>query len=270
MARYHLQGVRTVLVTCTGGEAGDILNAEADTAEARADLGAVRRRELEASVRIIGYDALHLLGYRDSGMPDSEHNGHPDNFANADLDEAVGRLTRIIRAERPQVVVTYGDDQRGYRHPDHLRVHEVSVAAYERAGDPDWYPAAGSPWQPLKLYYSGGFTRRRVQIMHEWLVEHGQESPYTQWMERWSADEPDTTTTRVDVSEHMGVARDALRAHRTQVDGNGAWFRIPVDVARRLHPWEEFVLARSLVGSTVPDGGFETDLFAGLRVPTGT
>ena len=129
MARYAAEGVRTVLVTCTGGEAGDILNQEADTPEVRADIGAVRREELEEAVRIIGYDALYLLGYRDSGMPDTESNAHPDNFANADLDEAVGRLVAIVRAERPQVIVTYGDGRGGgYEHPDHIRVHESACS----------------------------------------------------------------------------------------------------------------------------------------------
>ncbi len=159
MARYGAEGVRTVLVTCTGGEAGEILNPAADTEEVRRDLAAVRSRELEDAVRIIGYDALHLLGYRDSGMPDTEFNAHPDTFANADLDEATGRLVEIVRQERPQVIVGYALD-RVYAHPDHVRVHEISVLAFERAGDPEWYPELGAPWQPLKLYYSNGFTRR--------------------------------------------------------------------------------------------------------------
>ena len=164
MARYGAEGVRTVLVTCTGGEAGDILNPEADSEEVRADLAAVRRRELDDAVRIIGFDALYLLGYRDSGMPDTEANAHPDNFANADLDEAVGRLVEIIRSERPQVLIGYGRD-RVYAHPDHVRVHEITVLAFERAGDPDWYPELGAPWQPLKLYYTSGFTRERISSM---------------------------------------------------------------------------------------------------------
>ena len=140
IARYHAEGVHTVLVTCTGGEAGEILNPEADTAEAQTDLAAVRMRELEDAVRIIGYDSLHLLGYRDSGMPDTDHNAHPENFANADLDEAVGRLVRIVRAERPQVMITYSNEQGGYSHPDHIRVHEISVLAFERVRRPRVVP----------------------------------------------------------------------------------------------------------------------------------
>ncbi len=98
------------------------------------------RRELEASAGLIGYDEVVMLGYRDSGMADSPANAHPRSFAQAPLDEAVGRLVAVIRRERPQVIVTYGDDQQGYPHPDHLRVHEISVVAFDAAGDPARLP----------------------------------------------------------------------------------------------------------------------------------
>src|SRR5438105_977904 len=104
-AKYAAEGVRCVLVTCTGGEAGEILNPAADSPEVRADLAAVRMRELEASVAILGYATLHLLGYHDSGMPDTEDNKRPDNFWNADIEEAVGKLVAIVRTERPQVII---------------------------------------------------------------------------------------------------------------------------------------------------------------------
>jgi mycothiol S-conjugate amidase len=271
MARYGAEGVRTVLVTCTGGEAGDILNPEADTDDVRADLAAVRLRELDEAVRIIGYDALYLLGYRDSGMVDTESNAHPDNFANADLDEAVGRLVKIVRAERPQVLVGYARD-RVYAHPDHVRVHEITVLAFERAGDPDWYPELGAPWQPSKLYYTSGFTKERIQSMHDWFVEQGEESPFVKWMERIDAEpgddaEPDdATTTRIDVRDFLDVGRAALLAHRTQIPPDSFFFRVPLDVAQERHPWEEYVLARTLVDSGRIDGEYETDLFAGIRV----
>jgi mycothiol S-conjugate amidase len=271
MARYAAEGVRCVLVCCTGGEAGDLLNPDADSPEVRADLGAVRMRELDDSVRIIGYAALHLLGYRDSGMPDTEANAHPDNFANADLDEAVGRLVAVVREERPQVIVTYGDGRGGgYEHPDHIRVHDVSVLAFDRARDPDWYPEAGEPWQPLKLYYSSGFSRRRVTAMHQWFVAHDEESPFAEWIDRMPSEEeaPDTTTTRIDVGEYLHVGREALLAHRTQVAPNGFFFKVPLETMREIHPWEDYDLARSLVGVTIPDGEYEHDLFEGVRVTT--
>ena len=271
MAKYGAEGVRTVLVTCTGGEAGDILNPEVDTDDVRADLAAIRLQELDDAVRIIGYDALYLLGYRDSGMPDTEPNAHPENFANAELDEAVGRLVEIVRSERPHVLVGYARD-RVYAHPDHVRVHEITVLAFDRAGDPEWYPELGSPWQPVKLYYTSGFTRERIQSMHDWFVEQGEESPFTKWIERIEAEarEPaehdDRTTTRIDVRDYLDVGRAALLAHRTQVPPDSFFFRVPLEVAQERHPWEEYVLARTLVDTGRADDEYETDLFAGLRV----
>ncbi len=280
MARYGADGVRTVLVTCTGGEAGDILNPEADTPEVRADLALVRLRELDEAVRIIGYDALYLLGYRDSGMPDTEANAHPDNFANADLDDATGRLVEIVRRERPQVIVGYARD-RVYAHPDHVRVHEISVLAFERAGDPEWYPELGEPWQPMKLYYSNGFTRQRIRALHDWFVAQGDESPLAKWVEHMEERDAaaraeggdghddaleQVTTTRVDVRDQIEVGRAALLAHRTQIPPDSFFFRVPLEVEQELHPWEEYVLARSLVEPGVAAGEYETDLFAGLRV----
>jgi mycothiol S-conjugate amidase len=264
VACYADEGARTVLVCCTGGEAGDILNPAADTPEIRANLRDVRMRELRASADAIGYSAVHMLGYHDSGMPDTEVNARPDNFANAPLEEAVGRLVAIIRSERPQVIVTYAEDREFYPHPDHIRVHEVSVPAFEAAGDDEQYPEAGAPWQPSKLYYTG-WSRRRVLALHEAFLARGEESPYAQWFDRGFPDHDDRFTTTIDVSDHLHRRRAALLAHRTQVDPDGFWMRLPDDVIRRVFPWEEYVRARSLVDVETPPGEPESDLFAGLR-----
>jgi mycothiol S-conjugate amidase len=263
-ARYHAEGARCVLVTCTGGEAGDILNPAVDTPEVRARLFDVRMEELAESVRVLGYDALHLLGYHDSGMPDTEVNHRPDNFANAPLDEAVERLVKIIRAERPQVIITYRDDREFYPHPDHIRVHEISVPAFDAAGDPDRFPEAGEPWQPSKLYFVS-WSAARVKALHQAYLERGEESPYERWFERGFRTDQDDFTTLIDVSDFLVKRRESLLAHRTQVDPNGFWMRLPDDVIRRVFPWEEFQLARSLVDVHTPDGEYEDDLFAGLR-----
>jgi mycothiol S-conjugate amidase len=264
VARYHDEGVWTVLVCCTGGEAGDILNPSIDTPELRARLPEVRVKELEASVAAIGYDALHWLGYHDSGMPDTDTNARPDNFANAPLDEAVGRLVKIIREERPQVIVTYADDREFYPHPDHIRVHEISVPAFEAAGDPGSYPDAGPPWRPSKLYYTG-FSARRVRALHDEYLRRGEESPFERWFERGFPEGSEHRfTTFVDVGPWLARRRAALLAHRTQVDPNGFWMRLPDDAIREVFPWDEYILARSLVGRPEP-GDTEDDLFAGVR-----
>lgn len=265
MARYADEGVRGVLVCCTGGEEGDILNKAMDRPEVRENLHAVRMEELAEATKIIGYDAVHMLGYRDSGMPDSDANKRPENFANAPFDEAVERLVGIIRDERPQVIITYGEDQSRYPHPDHLRVHDITVPAFERAGDRAWYPGAGEPWAPAKLYYSHGFSRRRLIAMHGWFTENELESPYSDWLSKIAEDHDISVTTRIWVGDHVQVTRDALLAHRTQVDPEGFWFKVPTEQVKLRHPWEEYQLARSTVGRGEPDDeGFETDLFGGL------
>ncbi|MBM3660715.1 MAG: mycothiol conjugate amidase Mca [Actinobacteria bacterium] len=264
VARYADEGVRTSLVCCTGGEAGDILNPAVDTPEVRADLFRVRMQELENSAAAIGYSAVHLLGYHDSGMPDSDDNARPDNFWNAPIEEAVERLVRLIRLERPQVIVTYADDRKFYPHPDHIRVHEISLPAFEAAGDPRAFPSAGPAWQPSKLYYTG-FSRSRVQALHDEYVRRGEESPYTHWFERELPDHAERFTTFVDVGDWLHRRRAALLAHRTQVDPEGFWMRLPDDAIRRVFPWDEYLLARSLVDTGVAEGDTEDDLFAGAR-----
>jgi len=260
VARYRAEGVRTVLVCCTGGEEGEVLNPAMDRPEVHANLPDVRRAELEAARTIIGYDELVWLGYRDSGMPDSDANARPDAFWNADLDDAIGRLVEIIRRERPQVVVTYHDDQAGYPHPDHLRVHDISVPAFARAGDPSWRPDLGDPFAPSKLYYTV-WAKARMVATHQAFLDHGLESPFSaEWFDRPWHD--DRITTRVPIHDVWHIRGQALKAHATQVDPTSPfWFGLPDEVARGIHPFDDYVLAESLVATDLP----EDDLFAGLR-----
>ena len=261
VARYHAEGVHAVLVCCTGGEEGDILNPAMDTPEVRADIGAIRMAELKAATDIIGYDETVMLGYRDSGMPGTEANARPDSFAKAPLDEAVDRLVAVIRRVQPQVILTYPEEQSGYPHPDHLRVHEISVVAFDAAGDPERYPEAGAPFAPVKLYYSGWPAERFRQI-HAKFLELGLESPFDEErLSRLTQDDPYTTS--VDVLGFQHVRSDALKAHATQVDPNSPfWFGLPAEVLEEIHPVELFHLAKSHVGDVDTT---EDDLFAGVR-----
>lgn len=260
VARYAAEGIGAVLVCCTGGEVGEILNPAMDTDEVRADLPGVRARELDEAAAIIGYREVVLLGYRDSGMPDTPANADARAFANAPLEEAVGRLVAVVRRVRPQVVVTYPADQRGYPHPDHLRVHEITGPAVEAAADPDAYAHLGPPWAVSKIYETA-WTRRRFEASHAKFLELGLESPYDEtWLSRPSQDE--AVTTVVDTSVVADVRRRALLAHATQVDpGSRFWFGLPPDVADQVYPYDEYVLAWSHRPAELP----EDDLFAGVR-----
>ena len=260
VAKYAAEGVRTVLVCCTGGEQGDILNPAMDRPEIRADLPGVRQRELDKATQIIGYGEVLMLGYRDSGMPDTEANADPASFAQAPLEDAVGRLVEIIRRVRPQVIVTYADDQQGYPHPDHLRVFDITGPAVEAAADPGRYPDAGDAWHVAKVYYQS-WSRARVLAMHEKFLELGLTSPYDdKWFSRPAQD--DRITSRIDISEFPDVRREALMAHATQVDPTSPfWFGLPPEVARTVYPFDDYILASTSVQTELP----EDDLFAGVR-----
>jgi mycothiol S-conjugate amidase len=183
-------------------------------------------------------------------------------FALLDVDRAAAPLVRAIRAQRPHVVVTY-DENGGYPHPDHIMCHQVTVAAFELAGDPERYTEAGEPWQPVKLYYHQTFTKPRYQALHDGLLARGLDSPYAARLATW-VDRPgdaQRVTTRVPCAEFFPVRDAALRAHATQVDPDGFWFACPLGIQQRVWPTEDYQLARSLVDTTIP----EDDLFAGVR-----
>jgi len=272
-AMYAAQGVRTVLVCCTGGEEGDLQNPGLrepgqpfhglDPEQEKALLAQLRPGELERAAEVIGFDRVHMLGYRDSGMVDTPSNDHPGSFHQAPLDEAVGRLVAVIRAERPQVIITYGDDQKFYPHPDHVRVHDISVVAFDVAGDATYRPELGAPWEPSKLYYTV-WSKARLVAVHEAMLRLRGQSPYDEtWLDRPSFDE--RITTRLDVARFLWARTGALRAHATQIDpAQPFWFGLDDDELAATYPYEDWILARSRVGTPEP-GTLEDDLFAGIR-----
>jgi mycothiol S-conjugate amidase len=262
MARYVAEGVEVLVVTCTGGERGDILNPAMDRPEIKANIGKVREQEMAAAREILGV-RQSWLGFVDSGFPEGDPLPPlPEGcFALVPLEEAAEPLVRAVRDFKPHVILTY-DENGGYPHPDHVKCHDVSVAAFEAAGDPDRYPDAGEPWQPLKLYYHLTFTKERLLALHAVLEREGRESPYAEWVSNWE-DRPNKwpATTRVPCGDYFEVRDAALIAHATQIDPDGFWFACPNDLQREAWPTEDYHLARSLVDTELP----EDDLFAGIR-----
>lgn len=262
MARYVAEGVDVLVVTCTGGERGDILNpALKNDPDLLRDIAEYRRHEMARAVAELGV-RHEWLGFVDSGLPEGDPRPPlPEGcFALEPLDVAAAPLVRLVRRFRPHVMTTY-DENGGYPHPDHIMCHKVSVEAFEAAGDPDRYPGTGEPWQPLKLYYDRGFSRKKILAFHEAILESGRESPFTEWMKSWEGRPELTVTTQINVADYFEVRDRALKAHATQIDPTGWFFMIPHDVQRRVWPWEDFELVRSLVPVQTP----EDDLFTGLR-----
>ena len=266
-AKYVAEGVTVMVVTCTGGERGSILNPAMDRPEVLENMSEIRRAEMDRAREILGVSQA-WLGFVDSGFPEGDPVPPlPDGcFATVPLEKAAEPLVRLIREFRPHVITTY-DENGGYPHPDHIRCHEVTIAAWEAAGDPSAYQSAGEPWQPLKLYYHHSFSRRRMQALHEAMTAEGLESPYGEWLANWPDDRPDPAdrvTTMVPCSDYFELRDQALLAHETQIDPNGRWFAVPLWLQAKAWPTEDYELARSVV-QTVEDGQIEDDLFAGVR-----
>ncbi|CAO5181407.1 Mycothiol S-conjugate amidase [Frankia sp. AiPs1] len=268
MARYVSEGVDVLVVTCTGGEEGSILNPAMDTPGVAENVAEIRRQEMENARRILGV-RQEWLGFHDSGLPEGDPPPPPPpgRFATIGLREASRPLVRLIRSFRPQVITTY-DESGGYPHPDHIMTHRISVEAFEAAGDPTRYPEVGlglglEAWQPLKLYYHLTFHKERILALHTAMLARGLESPYGERLSDWidRAEDAGRLTTRVPCADWFETRDRALIAHATQIDPTGWWFRVPMDVQREAWPTEDYQLARSLIEvGTLP----EDDLFNGI------
>jgi mycothiol S-conjugate amidase len=262
-AKYVAEGVDVHVVTCTGGERGSILNPKMERPDVLANMTEIRRQEMERARDILGV-TQDWLGFVDSGWPEGDPKPPlPEGcFGLVEVDVAAEPLVRLIRSFRPHVVTTY-DENGGYPHPDHIMCHKISMLAFEAAGDPEQYPDAGEPWQPLKLYYQHGFNRPRAQALQDAMLEHGLESPFAERLADWKPDpaHDNRVTTQVPCADYFGVRDQALLAHATQIDPDGFFFAIPRELQASVWPWEDFELVKSLVETELP----EDDLFAGIR-----
>ncbi|WP_081681173.1 mycothiol conjugate amidase Mca [Cellulomonas sp. URHD0024] len=263
-AKYAAEGVDVLVVSCTGGERGDVLNPSYGEVPGGIEgMQALRREEMAAAAEALGVQH-HWLGFVDSGLPEGDPLPPlPDGcFALVPLEEAAAPLVELVRTFKPHVITTY-DENGGYPHPDHIQCHKVSVEAFEAAGDPERYVGRGEPWTPSKLYYNGGFSLVRMRAIHEALLEAGRESPFGEWIEsRESRPWPEReVTTRIDAGAYFEQRDAALRAHATQIDPDGFFFAMPREIELVQWRTEEYELAQSRVPTNIP----EDDLFAGLR-----
>jgi LmbE family N-acetylglucosaminyl deacetylase len=291
MAKAVAEGHRVVLITGTRGEQGEIVVKDLDTPDNHRRLGELRAAELEAAMAELGVTEWDNLGYRDSDMKGRAGNHDPRSFWQADLDEAAGRLTWLIRRHRPDVVTTYNAFG-GYGHPDHIRTHDVAVRAFPRAGDPAWYPeqltsehggtgpaeseGGLAPWAPSKLYEQAMPASFRIALRDR-LRELGERSwfdaPEDATPEQIAEHEayiekmlvPDEAiTTWIDISGAPLEAKwRATRRHVTQISDDNPFMRFGLEGWREYWSKEAYILRESRVETARP----ETDLFAGLGVP---
>jgi N-acetyl-1-D-myo-inositol-2-amino-2-deoxy-alpha-D-glucopyranoside deacetylase len=267
MAKYAAQGAHVTLVTCTLGEEGEILVPELAHLASDRDggLGEHRIGERDDAMAALGVTDARWLGgagrWRDSGMMGTPQNDDARAFWQADIDDAVGELVRVVREVRPQAMISY-DGNGGYGHPDHIQAHRVTVAAFDAAGDPSRYPDAGPPWPPAKLYETA-IPISLLRLAFEALRDLGDAAPFgvTSPDELPFGVPDDQITTEIDARDFLDAKIAAMRAYPTQIAVDGHFFALSNDVGQGAFGIEHFRLVRGAVGGS---GGRETDLFAGV------
>jgi len=255
IARYAAAGVAVTLVTCTLGEEGEIIpeSLRGLASDAADQLGGYRISELRAACAALGVSDHRWLGgvgrWRDSGMAGVAANDHPRAFAGGDLAEQADALATVVADVRPQIVITYGPDG-GYGHPDHIRAHEVAMAACRATADVARVFFAVTSRQATE---AGVAALARLRGLPFRLPAAG-ELPVT---------DDSLITTTVSTADVGSVKLQALAAHSTQIsvwqgaDGAHA-YALSNGIAQPIPPAEFYVLAR---GSA---DGAATDLFGGL------
>ena len=275
IARSIAEGRRVDLVVCTGGEEGEIHDPSLDPEEAKPRMREIRAAELDCSVEALrggGLGELHVhrLGYRDSGMMDSEANSHPACFWKADLDEATGRLVSVIREAQPSVMVTY-DAKGNYGHPDHINAHRIAVAGMQAAAAPSRFADAGPAFAVAK-FYEVAFNRDRWTTVLAEMKERGLKLPWDfdaepsspESAEEESFGRPEAEITAlVDVAAWAPAKVAAMDCHKTQRQDFGWLLDLPDDLASRILSPESFVLTRWPTRG-VATGLRESSLFEGI------
>ena len=278
MARYVAEGAHVSLLTCTLGEEGEILVPELAqlAADAADQLGGYRIGELAAAMDALGVTDRRFLGgaghHRDSGMIGTPPNDAPRAFWRADPAEAVAQAVGVVREVRPQVLVTY-DEVGGYGHPDHVQAHRVAMAAVDAAADPAYRPELGAAWTVTKVYWNA-MPCSVVQHGVDALTALGEQAPFASTPDLDTgpfAVTDDLVTTAVDGSAHLAAKAAAMRAHRTQITVDGAFFALSNGIGQPVLGTEHYRLVR---GTRGPAGagpeGWEDDLFTGLEPDAGT
>jgi N-acetyl-1-D-myo-inositol-2-amino-2-deoxy-alpha-D-glucopyranoside deacetylase len=276
MARYAAEGAGVTLVTCTGGERGEVLVPElSHLAHTQDDkLAEHRRGELADAMKALGVTDFRFLGgfgrYSDSGMAWHE-DGHatvgddvPENaFWNADLTEAANLLVEVIREVRPQVMSTY--DQFGnYGHPDHIQAHRVATYAADLAAVPSYRPDLGEPWEISKIYWQAMSESRWRRSLRA--IRAAGDTTSFQGLDPEGplpmATPDSSLAAEIDGSAYAEQKVAALHAHRTQIEVDGPFFALSNHVGNEVLGIESFRIAK---GTPVPGpSGLEDDLFAGL------
>jgi LmbE family N-acetylglucosaminyl deacetylase len=267
LALYAKRGVEIHFVCGTRGEAGTVSPEFMQGYETVAQL---REAELQCAAETLGLAAVRFLGYRDSGMVGTADNEHPEALEQAQLDQVIAALVGHIRRIKPQVVVTH-DPSGTYGHPDHIKMHQATLEAFDAAGDPDRYSESGDPFAPQRLYYST-FSLSYLRLIISAARLAGRDP--TRWGRNQDIDLTALTNNRfpthvkVNYRQVTKTKRRAIACHASQLDMGpsmrgliGLVFRL-----NRMRTVDTFMQAHPPVESR----RVERDLFSGVELASAT
>ena len=255
LARATMQGHPAAIVCATRGEVGEIADAALATPET---LGQVREDELRAACAAVGVHDVSFLDYVDGQLADANEN------------EAIGRIVAHLRRFRPAVVVTFAANG-GYGHPDHMAIHRYTLGAVQAAADPARYPeqvAAGlAPHRVRKVYYNG-FPRERMLAMRDEARKLGQDfipggNAATLPIEEMGTPMADITTVVTLNDAEYAAKQQSMRAHATQMPADGPFTQATPEQLREYMGRETLVLAPPPISYRAYPTP-EDDVFAGL------
>lgn len=259
LALYAKRGYQTYLICATRGEAGTV---DEEHLHGLKNIADMRTAELDCAAGHLGLKDVIYLGYRDSGMPGSDDNKHPDAQIQHPVDEVAGRVVKVIRDLQPDIVLTF-DPIGGYKHPDHIHIHKATVLAFEKAADASFHPEAGAPFQPRGLYFQV-FPRWFLKVMTRIMPIFGKDP--AKWgrngdinlKELAEVDFP--VHVRLDVRAVSEVKNEAAACHSSQ--GGGQMRRgLMGFVSRAFGEHEDYMRAYPPVGENFKRG---SDLFEGI------
>lgn len=259
LAHYANQGVAIELICATNGDVGTV---DPELMKGFNDVAELRRAELDCAVQALGIDNVHLFGYRDSGMPGTPDNEHPNALAAAPIEEVVAKVVRVIREFKPQVVLTF-DPIGGYHHPDHIRIHDATLEAFHAAADPERYPDDLEPHQAQKLYYHT-FPKNWMKLLVRVMPLFGMDP------KRWGRNNDIDLTAltehvfpihaSIDVRDSLEAKRMAIACHTSQTDDDDSAGFLLTWIRRLSRHQEQF----SRAFPPAEDSLRETDLFEGV------
>ena len=240
LATYAAHGVDVRLICATLGEEGEIRQPGSATTDT---LAQVRHNELRCSCETLGIQEPIVLGYRDSGMAETDANRNPEAFINADADEVVERLVDEIRRFRPQVLLTFGSDGL-YGHPDHIAISNYTTAAFAIAGNPERFKhqveAGLAPHTPTRLFYSVRPKGFRMEMALK-LRRAGIDTPLPDAARQNDGVDPDMVHLEMDVSDSIERKVNCLLCHRTQMSPERPYHKLPGDVLADVIGREHFI-----------------------------